>query len=75
MTDAPEPNPSPEPEAGSTGPRMLKGCLYMVGLLAIFFGILVVGNFDKTAWASALTAVTVGVLVFGMSGVNGFWER
>jgi hypothetical protein len=54
---------------------MLKGCLYMVGLLAIFFGILVVGNFDKTAWASALTAVTVGVLVFGMSGVNGFWER
>jgi hypothetical protein len=38
-------------------------------------GILIIGNWDAAAWASALTAAVVGVLVFALSGVNGMWER
>jgi uncharacterized membrane protein YqjE len=54
---------------------MLKGCGCVTGLLVMALGILVIGNFDQAAWASALTATVVGVLVFAMSGVNGIWER
>jgi len=35
----------------------------------------VIGNFDSGAWASALGAIVMGVLVFALSGTNGFWER
>lgn len=38
-------------------------------------GILVIGQFDTAAWASALTAFVVGVLVFALSGINGIWEK
>ncbi|HKP55445.1 MAG TPA: hypothetical protein VJV78_01920 [Polyangiales bacterium] len=65
-----------EPES-ETGKRMrlVKGCGCTVALLGLALGILVIGNFDSGAWASALGAVVIGYLVYNMSGVNGFWER
>lgn len=75
----------PEPElpsneaATSSEPsskvKLLKGCGCTVGLLGLALGILIIGNFDSGAWASALGAVVIGVLVFNLSGVNGFWEK
>ncbi|HKU37581.1 MAG TPA: hypothetical protein VJR89_05520 [Polyangiales bacterium] len=70
-----------EPEATSAESdsdkrkRLIKGCGCTVGLLGLALGILVIGNFDSGAWASALGAVVIGYLVFNLSGVNGFWER
>ena len=55
--------------------RLVKGCGCTVALLGLGLGILVIGNFDSGAWASALGAVVIGYLVYNMSGVNGFWER
>lgn len=55
--------------------RLIKGCGCSVAMLALALGILIIGNFDSGAWASALGAVVIGYLVYNMSGVNGFWER
>jgi uncharacterized membrane protein YqjE len=54
--------------------RLLKGCGCVTGLLVMGLGILIIGNFDSASWASALIAITVAVLVFALSGVNGIWE-
>lgn len=55
--------------------KLLKGCGCTVGLVGLALGILVIGNFDSGAWASALGAVVIGFLVWNMSGINGFWEK
>jgi hypothetical protein len=52
----------------------LKGCGCVTGLLVMALGILVIGHFDAGAWASALSAIVIGILVFALSGTNGFWE-
>lgn len=70
---APEPSESPKPAGNVVG--ILKGCGCVTGLLVMTLGILIIGNWDAAAWASALTAAVVGVLVFALSGVNGMWER
>jgi uncharacterized membrane protein YqjE len=54
--------------------RLMRGCGCLTGLLLLGLGILVIGNFDSTSWASALIAITIGILVFALSGVNGIWE-
>jgi hypothetical protein len=59
----------------STKVKMLRGCGCIFGLLGLGLGILIIGNFDSGAWASALGAVVIGYLVYNMSGVNGFWEK
>lgn len=64
-----------EESSGDKRKRLIKGCGCTVGLLGMALGILVIGNFDSGAWASALGAVVIGYLVFNLSGVNGFWER
>jgi hypothetical protein len=68
---ADEPTETEEPGRAA---KLFKGCGCLSGLGVMAFGILVIGNFDSAAWASALIALVVGVLVFAMSGVNGFWE-
>lgn len=62
-------------ERPARGPQLLKGCGCVTGLLVMALGILVIGNFDDASWASAIIATVVGVLVFVLSGVNGFWEK
>jgi uncharacterized membrane protein YqjE len=62
-------------EVKPRGPQLLKGCGCITGLLVMALGILVIGNFDDASWASAIIATVVGILVFVLSGVNGFWER
>jgi hypothetical protein len=65
-----------EPASEARRPiKLLKGCGCVSGLGALALGILVIGNFDAGAWASALTAIVIGVLVFALSGTNGIWER
>jgi hypothetical protein len=59
----------------STKVKLLRGCGCTVGLLGLGLGILVIGNFDSGAWASALGAVVIGYLVWNMSGINGIWEK
>jgi hypothetical protein len=54
---------------------LIHGCGCTVGAVGLALGILIIGNFDDGAWASALGAVVIGVLVFKLSGVNGFWEK
>ena len=77
----PEPEvTSPDAEAAaSSEPRsktsLIKGCGCTVGLLGLGLGILIIGNFDSGSWASALGAIVIGVLVYNLSGVNGFWEK
>jgi hypothetical protein len=78
MSESPGAEPSAEvsaDEAPARGPQILKGCGCVTGVLVMALGILVIGNFDSAAWASALIATVVGVLVFALSGVNGIWER
>ncbi|MET0384547.1 MAG: hypothetical protein ABW321_01245 [Polyangiales bacterium] len=70
-----QPTPTPDPGSGSKRARYLKGCGCLGGLLVMALGILIIGNFDETAWASALIGTIVGILVFSMSGVNGTWEE
>jgi hypothetical protein len=66
----------PEPtKPASKASGILKGCGCVTGLLVMMLGILIIGHWDTAAWASALTAGVVGVLVFALSGVNGMWER
>jgi hypothetical protein len=55
--------------------RWGKSCGCLTGLVVMALGILVIGHFDSASWASALIALTVGVLVFALSGVNGVWEK
>ena len=59
----------------STGGKLLKGCGCLTGLLVMALGILIIGDFDATSWASALSAVVIGALVFKLSGINGSWEN
>jgi hypothetical protein len=63
-----------ESEATGRAAKLLKGCGCLGGLGVMAFGILVIGNFDSAAWASALIALVVGILVFALSGINGIWE-
>jgi hypothetical protein len=74
-----EPSPTAPDTNTASEPRrpvqLLKGCGCLGGLAALALGILVIGHFDSGAWASALGAIVIGVLVFAMSGTNGFWER
>jgi hypothetical protein len=63
---------SDEPSAKA---KLLKGCGCTVALVGLGLGILVIGNFDSGAWASALGAIVIGTLVYNLSGVNGFWEK
>ncbi|MEY4581365.1 MAG: hypothetical protein RL701_6068 [Pseudomonadota bacterium] len=73
---APDPESSAESEKEPTkAAKLLKGCGCLTGFLVMTLGILIIGNFDKTAWASALTAGVVGILVFSFSGINGMWEK
>jgi hypothetical protein len=75
----PDPTASSTEAATSSEPKskvnLIKGCGCTVGLLGLALGILIIGNFDSGAWASALGAIVIGVLVFNLSGVNGFWEK
>ena len=64
--------PDAEP---SNKAKLLKGCGCVTALAVLALGILIIGNFDSASWASALIAIVVAVLVFALSGVNGFWEK
>jgi len=75
MTDSEPTHSSSDATPPSRGMQLLKGCGCVTGLLVMALGILIIGNFDTAAWASALTATVVGVLVFAFSGINGMWER
>jgi len=75
MTNEPAPQASGSEEQASRKGQLLKGCGCLTGLLVMSLGILVIGNFDTAAWASALSALVIGVLVFALSGVNGIWEK
>jgi hypothetical protein len=70
-----EPPTPADTEESSRSLQLLKGCGCVTGLLTLALGILIIGNFDMGAWASALGAVVIGTLVFALSGTNGFWER
>lgn len=80
---APEPKPEnpkglaavPGEAPVATAKKLARGCGCVFGLLSLGLGILIIGNFDSGAWASALGAVVIGYLVYNLSGVNGFWER
>lgn len=72
MTDPYDSDPTPPPNNRA---KLLKGCGCLSGLLVMCGGILVIGHFDSAAWASALTAGVVGILVFVLSGTNGMWEQ
>ena len=67
-------NSEPAEPGGKRRISLIKGCGCLTGLLVMALGILVIGKFDAGAWASALSAIVIGVLVFGLSGTNGFWE-
>lgn len=75
MTDVEEPKPA-EDVAASSGKRdkWLRGCGCLAGLCVLGLGILIIGNFDQTAWASSLIAITIGFLTFQLSGINGMWD-
>ncbi len=62
-------------EKPSVAGRVAKGCGCVVALIALGGGILWIGGGDSGSWASALLGLLVAVLVFGLSGVNGWWER
>lgn len=64
--DAPKPPQKPR--------NLLKGCAYTVATLVLALGILITGHFTAEAWASALTAIIIAVLVVRLSGINGSWE-
>ncbi len=60
--------------AKGRGAKLAKGCGCTVGLAALALGILVIGGFDRGAWASAIIGIAIAVLVFRVSGTNGSWE-
>ena len=75
MTVPEDPTTPSASEESSRKGQLLKGCGCMGGLGVMSLGILVIGQFDTAAWASALTAFVVGVLVFALSGINGIWDK
>ncbi|HEX7476795.1 MAG TPA: hypothetical protein VF331_03240 [Polyangiales bacterium] len=76
MADNPQPNAaSTAAKSGSTAGRLAKGCGCTVALVVLGLGILWIGGFDSASWASAILGLVVAVGVFGLSGVNGWWER
>jgi hypothetical protein len=68
-TDTPPPGP-PKSKLG-----LIKGCGCTVAVVILALGILIIGNFDSGAWASALGAIVISILVYNLSGVNGMWEK
>jgi hypothetical protein len=75
MTDVEEPTPTPDATAQShTRSKWMRGCGCLAGLCVLGLGILIIGNFDETAWASSLIAIVIGFLTFSLSGVNGMWD-
>lgn len=77
MSEAEQPKPTPdgdEAPAPKDNSKLVRGCGCFGGLCLLGLGILITGNFDSTAWASALIAIVIGFLVFSLSGVNGMWE-
>jgi hypothetical protein len=79
MSELPTPNATPAAESpattGKTSLKLIKGCGCATGLGGLALGILIIGHFDSGAWASALGAIVIGVMVFALSGTNGFWEK
>jgi hypothetical protein len=75
MTEADERDLTQEEEAANIRGKRLRGCGCLTGLCILGLGILIVGDFDATAWASALSAIVLGFLTFSLSGVNGMWEN
>ncbi|HEX2675753.1 MAG TPA: hypothetical protein VHM19_03920 [Polyangiales bacterium] len=75
MDPTPTPTSPTSNEEDSTSKKLLKGCGCTTAVVVLAGGILVIGNFDSGSWASALGAVVISVLVFNLSGVNGFWEK
>lgn len=76
MTDAEEPTPTADATASKKDRqgKWLRGCGCLGGLCLLGLGILIIGNFDETAWASSLIAIVIGFLTFSLSGVNGMWD-
>jgi hypothetical protein len=75
MTEAEETKPAAKVPAKNAGRgKLMRGCGCLGGLGVLGLGILIIGNFDSTSWASALTAIVIGFLVFQLSGVNGMWD-
>jgi len=70
-----DPEAATDTDSDSKTRKLVRGCGCTTGLVALALGILIIGDFDSGAWASALGAVVIGTLVFMMSGVNGFWEK
>jgi hypothetical protein len=68
MTEPQAPKPEKKPR------NLLKGCAYTIATFVMAFGILYTGHFKIEAWASAIAAVIIGVLVVRLSGINGGWE-
>jgi hypothetical protein len=68
-------SPEPTPPATKSTLKLIKGCGCVTGLGGLALGILIIGHFDSGAWASALGAIVIGVMVFALSGTNGFWEK
>jgi hypothetical protein len=63
------------PESPRSQSSVVKGCGCSTGLAVMALGILVAGNFNRESWGSAIGAIVIGVLVWMLSGSNGFWER
>jgi hypothetical protein len=75
MTDLEQPKPTEDAAAPKgTRDKWLRGCGCLSGLCVLGLGILIIGNFDQTAWASSLIAITIGFLTFQLSGINGMWD-
>jgi hypothetical protein len=80
MSEAEEPKPTAPADDARNAPqpkdrsKMLRGCGCLGGLCLLGLGILITGDFDSTAWASALIAIVIGSLVFSLSGTNGMWD-
>ena len=77
VPELPTPEATPEIKEAepSTAARLFKGCGCTFAVAALALGILIIGHFDAGAWASALTAIIIVILVFRLSGVNGGWEK
>jgi predicted lipid-binding transport protein (Tim44 family) len=77
MTEAEQPKPIENAEAKASAPdrgKLLRGCGCLAGLCVLGLGILIIGNFDHTAWASSIIAIVIGFLTFQLSGINGMWD-
>lgn len=75
MSEVDEQTATPDAQAPERSQgKWLRGCGCLSGLCVLGLGILIIGDFDETAWASALIAIVVGFLTFSLSGVNGMWD-